>query len=530
MIPQRPLTNFRIFFAVFLLQLTLGGFITVRAEVPAGRLLSFAELTELYERDSPNGELKARLDYLLTNPFVSNRHPAAPQFRRDARLGEYLRIAHWNIQRGVELDAIKAIFAGESQLRAVLDAEKFEEGSKRLADLLEEAEMLRAADVIVLNEVDLGVKRSGYRNVAEELAEVLGMNYAFGVQFIELSPLYLADRFQPADEAERELMEIFRVDRELYKGLHGIAILSRFPLENVRLVPFEYQPYDWYLQEKRGPSMVEKGKRGVAKTVFREKTMREVRRGGRTTLFADIVDDRLPTGRATVVATHLESRTKPKGRLRQFNELLSTLRAIDNPVILAGDLNTSASDLTPTTLRREIMMRIGDPKYWMRQAATYALGVGLLEEVILASVTFGRNHSDPTVKHIPFIAPNPERKLFDQLKKFRFEDGGAFDVRGDPERSIGGKKNIFANSNQRGKKGFVTTYQVSRPIMFIGKYKLDWIFVKPPVSKEQSGKQGSYTFAPHFGRTLIDLNEAIDGRISDHRPMIVDLPLDEPSM
>jgi endonuclease/exonuclease/phosphatase family metal-dependent hydrolase len=390
--------------------------------------------------------------------------------------------------------------------------------------------MLRAADIIVLNEVDLGMKRSGYRNVAEELAELLGMNYAFGVQFVELSPIYVGNRLQPADDAERELIEVFRVDPERYKGLHGIAILSRFPLENVRLIPFKHQPYDWYRQEKRGPSMVEKGKRGVARTVFREETLREVRRGGRATLLADVVDDRLPMGRATVVATHLENRTKPKERLRQFNELLATIRKIENPVILAGDLNTSGSDLTPTSIRREIMKRVGDPKYWMRQAATYALGIGLLEEAVLAGVTFGRVHSDPTVKHIPFVSPNRERRLFDTIKKFRFDDGGGFDVRGDRERSVGGKSNSFANSNQRGQKGFVTTYQVARPIKFIGKYKLDWIFVKPSGSQEPSANKDTYRFAPHFGRTLIDVNEAIKGRISDHRPMIVDLPLGEPRL
>ena len=173
-------------------------------------------------------------------------------------------------------------------------------------------------------------------------------------------------------------------------------------------------------------------------------------------------------------------------------------------------------------------MRIGDPKYWMRQAATYALGIGLLEEVILSGITFGRKHSDPTVKHIPFIAPNAERKLFDTLKNFRFDDGTAFDLRGDKERSIGGKRKSFANSNQRGKKGFVTTYQVARPLMFIGKYKLDWIFVKPGGLRAPFAKNGSYRFAPHFGRTLTTVNEAVEDRISDHRPMIVDLPLGEP--
>ena len=105
----------------------------------------------------------------------------------------------------------------------------------------------------------------------------------------------------------------------------------------------------------------------------------------------------------------------------------------------------------------------------------------------------------------------------------------AFDLRGDAGKSIGGKKKPFSNSNQRGGKGFVTIYQVKRPIMFIGKYKLDWIFVKPPGLAEPFDRKSSYRFAPHFGRTLTLVNGAIEARISDHRPMLVELPLGEPN-
>lgn len=35
----------------------------------------------------------------------------------------------------------------------------------------------------------------------------------------------------------------------------------------------------------------------------------------------------------------------------------------------------------------------------------------------------------------------------------------------------------------------------------------------------------SYVFAPRFGRTLKELNHGIEDRISDHDPIIVDLPL-----
>jgi hypothetical protein len=145
----------------------------------------------------------------------------------------------------------------------------------------------------------------------------------------------------------------------------------------------------------------------------------------------------------------------------------------------------------------------------------------------MSAVTLGRTHADPTVKSIPLISPNPERKFFTTLENFRFSDGGAFDFRGDASRSRGSKGKPLSNSNERGRMGFVTTYQVKRPIGFIGKYKLDWIFVKPAKLTDSTDLGQSYLFAPHFGQTLTDINEILEDRISDHRPIIVELPLSE---
>ena len=97
-------------------------------------------------------------------------------------------------------------------------------------------------------------------------------------------------------------------------------------------------------------------------------------------------------------------------------------------------------------------------------------------------------------------------------------------------RSVGGRKNTLANSNERDGKGFVTSFRLPRPIKFVGKFKLDWIFVKPVHLFDSSDYQGSYLFAPHFGRTLGAINSLVPDRISDHDPMIVDLPLAEPSI
>ena len=493
--------------------------------------LSYAELTTLYEGASFSQSLENKLNRLLTTPFVDNSHAGADTLRlsRSPQLGEFLRVVHWNIERGLEYEAIEAAFGSEAQLTALLDNKKFPVESEKRREVLEQAAMLRAADVIVLNEVDWGMKRTQYRNIAADLAARLKMNYAFGVEFVELSPVHLSRQPMPSATAgEIEIAELLKVDPARYKGLHGVAILSRFPLENVRLAPFKHQPYDWYKSEKKEASLLEKGKRKLSQEVFLEKILREVRRGGRTTLLAEIADARFPSGRVTIAATHLENRTKPAHRVVQFEELLGTIKDISHPVVVTGDMNTSTSDLTPTSIRREIMKRLGSPKFWIRSGISYALGFGLIEDFIVTGLTFGHNHADPTVRHIPIIAPNPERKFFATLKDFRFTDGGAFDFRGDRERSVGEKSRSLSNSNERGRKGFVTTYQVNRPIMFIGKYKLDWIFVKPANLKNPSARQESYQFAPHFGRTLTAVNEIVKDRISDHRPMLVDLPLGEP--
>jgi hypothetical protein len=43
--------------------------------------------------------------------------------------------------------------------------------------------LLKSADMIVLNEVDWGLKRAGYRAVVQELGNALNMNWAYGVEF-----------------------------------------------------------------------------------------------------------------------------------------------------------------------------------------------------------------------------------------------------------------------------------------------------------------------------------------------------------
>ncbi len=503
--------------------------LSANAENPVSpQTFTYAELIDLYDQNELSPEMKTKLTRLLTTPFVVNDYPNADRvFSRSMFLGSYIRVASWNIERGLEYEAIEAAFGDAGKFESMLDTEEFPPDSEQREHVLEEAAALRSADIIVLNEADLGMKRTDYRNIVADLAAKLGMNYAFGVQFVELSPVKLSRERDATDEIEKEMLDVIRVDREKYKGLHGTAILSRFPLENVRLKPFDHQPYDWYASEKKGLSMVDKSKHHIAKRIFLEKTLQEVRRGGRMMLSADISDERFPGGRLTVIATHLENKARPASRNKQLGEVLAAIKDIRNPVILAGDMNTSGRDMAPTSIGRELKKRFGNPKFWIKTGMKFAFGLGLAEEVILGGITFGRNHNDPTVGHFPILLPNPERKFFTDLEKFRFDDGGVFDFRGEKDRSAERRSGTLSNSNERGFKGFVTTYRVNRPVKFIGKYKLDWIFVKPHGYEGGKSKLGtSSPFAPHFGRTLRAIPEIVEGRISDHRPIIVDLPIE----
>jgi hypothetical protein len=105
------------------------------------------------------------------------------------------------------------------------------------------------------------------------------------------------------------------------------------------------------------------------------------------------------------------------------------------------------------------------------------------------------------------------------VEKFRFSDGGKFDFRGDRARS-GGRGETLANSNERGQKGFIPTYSLTRSFGTVGQFKLDWLFVKVP---EGEGCR----FAPHFPKTFRALNYSYADRLSDHNPITVDLPFQE---
>ncbi len=191
------------------------------------------------------------------------RNPApAPEFAP-----ETLGMLVFNMERGVHLE--------------------------ELGDFLRDCPEASPFDVILANELDDGCVRSGGRNTARELAERFGLNYAFGLEFIEL------------------------VNGEDPKGFHGNAVFSRWPIKRAKVLRLPEQ-YNWYFDRQR-------------------------RIGGRCAVLAELD----VCGRSVGVASiHLENRTHGEGRRAQLAAVMDAAEAMfpGMPVVLGGDLNTNTFD------------------------------------------------------------------------------------------------------------------------------------------------------------------------------------------
>lgn len=155
------------------------------------------------------------------------------------------------------------------------------------------------ADLYLLQEVDWHTRRTGYRNVAEELARELRMNYVFGIEFEELAQ-----------------------GRNGLPAFHGQAVLSRFPILRARVLRFRHQLYNW-------------GPRWKPRWAWLQP-----RRGGRMALVVEFQWGGRP---CVIYDAHLESKANDAGRAKQIREILEDIHARyppDTPVIVTGDLNT----------------------------------------------------------------------------------------------------------------------------------------------------------------------------------------------
>jgi len=491
------------------------------ATYPPGKLptFTFPELISLSSTQPLPEVTEKKLSTVLHSVVLDNSASAPPPPLQVKKLGASLRMAEWNIERGQNFDWVVLALKDPKTFRSRLAKNNPKLTLAELDKVTAEARILRQASVLVLNEVDLGMTRSGYRDVARDLAAALKMNFVFGAEFVEVDPLklgteVLTDSDVGGDEQLKgELESELKADPARYKGLHGSAILSRFPISNVRLQRLP-DCYDWFQDEVSSVSKIEVGKRIASDKIFMEKIEREIRRGGRIAIAADL---KAPGGVVTVVNAHLENKCPPACRRKQMQAILEGIRDDRNPVVLAGDMNTTGADASKLSLGYIAKSKLKDYRFWAGQAVRFGTPIPSL-----FPLNYFKNYNDPTARDIKVLANNKEAAFFSDLEKFQFADQGQFDFRGERQYTVNGTSKRLANSNQRGTKGFVYTFSLPRDFKgFYGRFKLDWFFVKPGY---QDGAR-TRRFAPAFARTMVSLNKAPLERISDHCPITVDLPV-----
>ena len=208
-------------------------------------LFSYDELVQLSRDQEMSRDLAEKLRILMTTPFVNNEaylNEARPQPLEVPHLGPTMRVAFWNIERGLELDYIELFLKNKDAFMAKVEEERKKAKEKRtrvraveLDKIPEEIEVLKSADVWILNEVDWGVKRTEYREVVRELGKALNMNWAYGMEFLEIDPKQLGiDSFDDGEsrDEQQQLQEVFAIDKDRLRALHGNAVLSRYPIRS----------------------------------------------------------------------------------------------------------------------------------------------------------------------------------------------------------------------------------------------------------------------------------------------------------
>jgi endonuclease/exonuclease/phosphatase family metal-dependent hydrolase len=220
-----------------------------------------------------------------------------------------------------------------------------------IAELLRNRPLAGAA-IILVSEADWGLSRSGCRQTARELAELLGMSFAFGPEFA------------------------FRSKEKEFTSFFGNAILSAAPVDNVRLVPLPMY-YD-YTQRRRW-----------------KLASNAVRLARRCALAVDVsLGGRI----VTVALAHLENRTGPLGRARQMARLTSELPQ-DGPALIGGDFNTTTIDVRTWRNCAMLGARLALEPYRLRRPQRHE---PLFEVLEAAGFDFGKSN----VPLVPTYTPS----------------------------------------------------------------------------------------------------------------------------
>jgi len=184
----------------------------------------------------------------------------------------FYRAVCWNIERGIEFEGI--------------------------VHTLKTHPLLKEADLFFLPETDLGMARSANRNVAKEIARELRLNYYFVPTYINLCK---------GNGTE------LHFDGENTLGIHGNAILSRYPLKDFHKIPLHNNK-----DKMKG---------------------REKRIGHQQALCCTVV---FPQAETRLICAHLDAHSSKRHRRDQMEKILKDVRQLPPlPSLFGGDLNTT---------------------------------------------------------------------------------------------------------------------------------------------------------------------------------------------
>lgn len=200
----------------------------------------------------------------------------APASARHEVLSFPLTIAAWNLERCYNVEKSAALLKREG------------------------------AELVLLSEVDNGMARTGQRHTSRDIAFALDMNYAFGVEFLEL-------------ELGAEVELAFCEDDFNRHGFHGNAVLSGAALQAPVMIRLEPHGH-WFTPDSPARRIGTRCAIAVAVTTTE--------------------------GPLYAVSVHLENRGDAAYRQAQVRRLIDAIDELagDTPVIIGGDLNTGLAD------------------------------------------------------------------------------------------------------------------------------------------------------------------------------------------
>ncbi|HEX8847498.1 MAG TPA: endonuclease/exonuclease/phosphatase family protein [Pyrinomonadaceae bacterium] len=208
----------------------------------------------------------------------------------------FIRATAWNIERGLRLDSIIRVF--------------------------KEHPVLSESDVLLLTELDYGMARTENRHVPRELAEALGLNYAFAPCYINLN--------------KGSGLEV-HTSGENTQALHGNALFSRYPLHHAHSLAL--------------PNGKDKMK-GSEKRIGQQRAV--------------IADVEHPLGTVRMMSLHLDAHSTQRHRHLQMRIVLDHLESLSPqlPVLIGGDWNTSTYNSRRAVYSiagffRRVMMGVG---------------------------------------------------------------------------------------------------------------------------------------------------------------------------